>query len=314
MGIAEEKTRGKNEPEMSRPIQTFPLTFAGLPREETTWEKARVVFLPVAYDLTSTYFPGSRRGPLAILEASTHMELFDEELGMDISRIGFHTLDFLEAVAAGPQDMVKAIEDYAFPVIEANKFPVLIGGEHTVTLGTAALFKRKHPQLCFLQLDAHADLRQHYEGTPFSHACVGRRLTEWGPLIQVGIRSLSEQESEFLKTQRHVQTFYAYRLLDMPDWQDAVCAALAEKVYVTIDLDVLDPAIMPAVGTPEPGGLNWQALTSLLRRVAHEKEVVGFDVVELSPIPGLIAPDFLAAKLIYKFIGEIFCSTHRTKH
>ena len=299
---------------MNRPIQTFPLTFAGLPREKTPWEKARVVFLPVAYDLTSTYFPGSRRGPLAILEASTHMELFDEELGMDISRIGFHTLDFLEAVAAGPQDMVQAIQDYASPVIAANKFPVLIGGEHTVTLGTAALLKRKHPQLCFLQLDAHADLREQYEGTPFSHACVGRRLAEWGPLVQVGIRSLTEEENEFLKTEQRIQTFYAHRLADRPDWQDTVCASLGNPVYVTIDLDVLDPAIMPAVGTPEPGGLNWPTLIGLLRRVAQAKEVVGFDVVELSPIPGLIAPDFLAAKLIYKFLGEIFCSARRTKH
>jgi agmatinase len=298
---------------MKPSIQTLPLTFAGLPREETTWEKARVVFLPVAYDLTSTYLPGSRRGPLAILEASTHMELFDEELGMDISRIGFHTLDFLEAVAAGPRDMVQAIQDYAFPAIEANKFPVLIGGEHTVTLGPAALLKQKHPQLCFLQLDAHADLREHYEGTPFSHACVGRRLAEWGPLVQVGVRSLSEEESGFVKTERCIQTFYAHHLANMPGWLDSVCAALGEKVYVTIDLDVLDPAIMPAVGTPEPGGLTWQALNGLLRRVAQAKEVVGFDVVELSPIPGLIAPDFLAAKLIYKFLGEIFFSSRRVE-
>jgi agmatinase len=298
---------------MRAPIQTVPLTFAGLPREEATWEKARVVFLPVAYDLTTTYFPGSRRGPLAILEASTHMELFDEELGLDISRIGFHTLDSLEAVAAGPRDMVQAIQDYAFPVVDANKFPVLIGGEHTVALGTAELLKRKYPQLCFLQLDAHADLREHHEGTPFSHACVGRRLAEWGPLVQVGIRSLSEEESGFLKMERSIQTFYAHRLADTSGWFDTVCAALGEKVYVTIDLDVLDPAIMPAVGTPEPGGLTWQALNRLLRRVAQTKEVVGFDVVELSPIPGLIAPDFLAAKLIYKFLGEIFFSARRVE-
>jgi agmatinase len=304
----------KNTPAMKRPLHTLPLTFGGLPREETTWNKARVVFLSVPYDLTSTYFPGSRRGPLAILEASTHMELFDEELEMDISRIGFHTLDSLEAVACGPQEMVQAIAEYARPVIAANKFPVLLGGEHTVTLGTAGLLHRKHPQLCFLQLDAHADLRENYEGTPFSHACVGRRLAEWGSLVQVGIRSLSEEENAFLKRERHIQTFYAHRLSALPDWQDTVCAALGPKVYVTIDLDVLDPAIMPAVGTPEPGGLHWQALTRLLRQVAQEKEVVGFDVVELSPIPGLIAPDFLAAKLIYKFLGEIFRSPRRREH
>jgi agmatinase len=312
LGSAAEENEEKNDSNMNRPVQTLPLNFTGLPREETTWEKARVVFLPVAYDLTSTYFPGSRRGPLAILEASTHMELFDEELGTDTSRIGFHTLDSLEAVAAGPQEMIQAIQDYTRPVMEANKFPVLIGGEHTVTLGAAALLKRKHPQLCFLQLDAHADLRENYEGTPFSHACVGRRLAEWGPLVQVGIRSLSEEESLFVKNDPRVRTFYAHGLAGMPAWEHEVCAALGEKVYVTIDLDVLDPSIMPAVGTPEPGGLTWQNLTGLLRRVAQEKDVVGFDVVELAPIPGLIAPDFLAAKLIYKFLGEIFSSSRRS--
>jgi agmatinase len=170
------------------------------------------------------------------------------------------------------------------------------------------VLRKKYPQISFLQLDAHADLRDSYEGTPFSHACVGRRLAELGPLVQVGIRSLTGEEHLFIKEGR-VKTFFWHRLEELPQWEEEVCQALSHQVYVTIDLDVLDPAIMPSVGTPEPGGLNWRSITGLLRRVARRKKVVGFDVVELTPIPGLIAPDFLAAKLIYRFLGEVFHSS-----
>jgi agmatinase len=264
-----------------------------------------VVFLPVPYDLTSTYLPGSRRGPLAILEASTHLELFDEVLEQETYRVGFHTLDSLEAVATGPQEMIARVEQYVQRESRAGKFPVLLGGEHSLTLGAARVLKRKYPRVSFLQLDAHADLRESYEGTPFSHACAGRRLAEMGRLVQVGIRSLTRDEHLYLRKGK-VKTFFWHHLAQTPDWQEEVCGSLLPEVYVTIDLDVLDPAIMPAVGTPEPGGLDWKSLTSLLRLVAGKKKVVGFDVVELTPIPGLIAPDFLAAKLIYRFLGQIF--------
>jgi agmatinase len=191
------------------------------------------------------------------------------------------------------------------PVLRADKFPVVIGGEHTVTVGAARAAKQKYPRLSFLQLDAHADLRESYEGTPFSHACVGRRLAELGPLVQVGVRSLSLEENLYLKD-APVKSFPWHSLSLTPDWVERVGRALSAEVYVTIDLDVLDPAIMPAVGTPEPGGLDWKTLTQFLAHLAREKTVVGFDVVELAPIPGLIAPDFLAAKLIYRFLGSIF--------
>jgi agmatinase len=264
--------------------------------------------LPVLYDLTSTYISGTRRGPLAILEASTHMELFDEELGFTTAELGFHTLDPLEALSAGPEEMVREIRNYAEPVTRENKFPVLLGGEHTVTLGLARLMKEKHPGLSFLQMDAHADLRDRYEGTPYSHACVGRRLAELGPLVQVGTRSLSREENLFLE-QGTVKSFFWHHLAGIPEWEERVCQSLTSEVYVTIDLDVLDPAVMPAVGTPEPGGMNWSSLNYFLQRLARQKKVVGFDVVELAPIPGLVAPDFLAAKLIYRFLGAIF-ATH----
>jgi agmatinase len=201
--------------------------------------------------------------------------------------------------------MIALVEEYVQRVVRAKKFPVLLGGEHSITLGAARVLKKKVPRVSFLQLDAHADLRESYEGTPFSHACIGRRLAELGPLAQVGIRSLTREESLYIK-RGAVKTFFWHRLEEILRWEEEVLASLAREVYVTIDLDVLDPAIMPATGTPEPGGLNWKALTGFLRRVAREKTVVGFDVVELTPIPGLIAPDFLAAKLIYRFLGEIF--------
>jgi len=289
---------------MNKKLATIPLNFGGLLGEQSRWEDSQVVFIPVLYDLTSTYLPGSRRGPLAILEASTHMELFDEEFGIDTSHVGFHTLEPLEAVASGPEAMVRQIQAYAQKVIRAKKFPVLIGGEHTVSLGMARAIKEKYPDVSFLQLDAHADLRNSFEGTSWSHACVGRRLMELGPLVQVGIRSLSQEENSLLK-KGGVTSFFWHRLPDFPDWVERVCRALSPEVYVTIDLDVLDPAVMPSVGTPEPGGFRWPDLIQFLRRIAREKRIVGFDVVELAPIPGLIAPDFLAAKLIYRFLGAI---------
>jgi agmatinase len=242
---------------------------------------------------------------MAILEASTHMELFDEALEQETYRVGFHTLDPLEAVATGPREMIGLVEKYVQRVVRAGKFPVLIGGEHSLTLGAARALKKKHPRISFLQLDAHADLRESYEGTTFSHACAGRRLAEIGPLVQVGIRSLTRDEHLHIQKGK-VKTFFWHRLAENPDWQEEVCRSLLPEVYVTIDLDALDPAIMPAVGTPEPGGLDWKSLTDLLRLVAGQKKVVGFDVVELTPIPGLIAPDFLAAKLIYRFLGQVF--------
>jgi agmatinase len=302
---------------MNGKLATIPPNFGGLPSNQSLWEDSRVVFIPVLYDLTSTYLPGARRGPLAILEASTHMELFDEELELEVSRIGFHTLEPLEAVASGPEAMVGQIQVYAEKVIRADKFPVLIGGEHTVTLGMARAIKEKYPKVSFLQLDAHADLRDSFEGTSWSHACVGRRLTELGPLVQVGLRSLSQEENSFLK-RGSVTSFFWHRFSEFPDWAETVCQALAPEVYVTIDLDVLDPAVMPSVGTPEPGGFHWHNLTQFLRRIAQRKNIVGFDVVELAPIPGLVAPDFLAAKLIYRFLGEIFArslgSEEKNKH
>ena len=297
---------------MPKEIPTIPFNFGGIPRNQASWENARIVFLSAPYDLTTSYLPGSRRGPLAILEASSHMELYDEELGFETARLGLHTLDPLEALSSGPEEMVRQISAYAEPVLKAGKFPVLLGGEHSVTLGLASGLKKKYPGLSFLQLDAHADLRNEYEGTRYSHACVARRLAELGPVVQVGVRSLSLEESRYLK-KSPVCSYPWHALIDQPDWEEEAIGHLSPEVYVTIDLDVLDPAIMPATGTPEPGGLDWRTLTGFLRKVTRNRKVVGFDVVELAPIPGWVAPDFLAAKLIYRFLGEIFRDFLRRK-
>jgi len=297
---------------MPKEIPTIPFNFGGIPRNQASWENARIVFLSAPYDLTTSYLPGSRRGPLAILEASSHMELYDEELGFETARLGLHTLDPLEVLSSGPEEMVRQISAYAEPVLKAGKFPVLLGGEHSVTLGLASGLKKKYPGLSFLQLDAHADLRNEYEGTRYSHACVARRLAELGPVVQVGVRSLSLEESRYLK-KSPVRSYPWHALIDQPDWEEEAIGHLSPEVYVTIDLDVLDPAIMPATGTPEPGGLDWRTLTGFLRKVTRNRKVVGFDVVELAPIPGWVAPDFLAAKLIYRFLGEIFRDFLRRK-
>jgi agmatinase len=246
--------------------------------------------------------PGTRRGPLSVLEASTHMELFDEELKKETFRIGIHTMDQVEITAAGPEQMVERVSAVVSHCLKKGKYPVMIGGEHSLTLGAVKPLKEKHEGLSVLQLDAHADLREEYQGTPYSHASVGRRMKELCPLVQAGVRSLSQEEWDFLPGSG-VKTFFAPETREKSGWIDDVVTSLTEEVYITLDLDVLDPSIMPSVGTPEPGGLGWYEVLGLLRTVILRKRVVGMDVVELAPIPGNTAPDFLAAKLIYRMIG-----------
>jgi len=260
------------------------------------------VIIPIPYDSTTSYLSGARRGPLAILEASTHMELFDEELKKETFRIGIHTMNQLEMSAAGPEQMIEKVSDAVLLCLDAGKFPVMIGGEHSLTLGMVRPLKERFQSLSILQLDAHADLRSEYQGTPYSHASVGRRMRELSPLVQVGVRSLSKEEWDFLPSSG-VKTFFAPEIREKRGWIDEVLKSLTDEIYITLDLDVFDSSIMPSVGTPEPGGLGWYETLDLLRQVILHKRVVGMDIVELTPIPGNIVPDFLAAKLIYRMIG-----------
>jgi agmatinase len=265
---------------------------------------AKFVVVPVPYDLTSTYQSGSRRGPGAILDASANMELYDEELSKETYLAGIHTLVPLAADARGPKEMVASVRERITHVLAQGKIPVMLGGEHSISLGAVQAMKEKYPALSVLQLDAHADLRDSYQGSPYSHAAVARRIAEICPLVQAGIRSFSAEEAVFMSAGT-VHTFTADFIHAENDWQKKALEYLSGDVYVTIDLDVFDPAIMPSTGTPEPDGLAWRDVLSLLKELSRRCQVRGFDVVELAPIPGLVAPDFLAAKLIYRLMGYL---------
>jgi agmatinase len=285
------------------------LNFGGLEGEEYATEEVRFSILPVPYDLTSSYVSGARNGPVAIIEASTHMETYDEELCLEPWKAGIETLPMLEATTLGPGEMVKKVRFEVAGILERGKIPVILGGEHSVTIGLVMALTEIYPDLSVLQLDAHADLRESYQDSPFNHACVARRISELCPIVQVGTRSLSSGEAEFLKSMNRkdkpaIKAHYATEIIKGVSWGEVV-EDLTDDVFITIDLDVFDPSIMPATGTPEPGGLGWYDVLGLLRTVAAKKRVVGFDVVELCPIPGNVAPDFLAAKLAYKVMGYI---------
>ena len=280
------------------------MNYGGIEAGTTAYENAKFVVIPVPYDLTSTYQSGSRRGPGAILDASANMELYDEELHQETYRAGIHTLAALDADARGPEAMIKAIRRTVAGIVTDGKIPVMLGGEHSISFGAVQAVREAFPKLAVLQLDAHADLRESYQGTPFSHAAVARRIVGICPLVQAGIRSMSVQEAEFLAT-NPLKSYPADFILDGGSWCETICGDLQGDVYLTVDLDVLDPAFMPATGTPEPGGIAWRDLTRLIREVAKRCRIRGFDVVELAPIPGMVAPDFLASKLIYRIMGYL---------
>ena len=265
---------------------------------------AKFVVIPVPYDLTSTYQPGSRRGPAAIVEASTNMELYDEELKKETYLAGIHTTLPVSIDARGPKNMVNIVRKKISRIVALNKIPVMLGGEHSITLGAVQAMIEKYPKLTVLQFDAHADLRDTYQGSPYSHACVARRISEICPLTQVGIRSMSKEEGDFLPKSK-VKSYLADFVLENKNWAETVCKNLKGDVFITMDLDVFDPSIMPATGTPEPGGLYWKDILHLLKLVSTSCNICGFDVVELAPLPGVVAPDFMAAKLIYRTMGYI---------
>lgn len=264
------------------------------------------MILPVPYDATTSWQPGTRHGPKAIIEASTHLELFDEELQSEPYRVGIHTLNPLEPSTSGPEETIQRVEEAISFILKHEKFPVMLGGEHSITLGAVRALLRRHKTLSLLQLDAHADLRDSFSGSKFNHACVARRIHELGvSLVQIGLRGLSTEEANHLKDASNITAALAIDIQQDSSCIDEALAKLKSPVYITMDLDVFDPAVCPAVGTPEPGGLDWYTILSIVRKISKAHNVVGFDVVELCPTPGLIAADFLAAKLIYKLIGYL---------
>jgi agmatinase len=288
---------------MSRPDWPtgLPSNFGGLESEFSALAAARAVVLPVPYDATTTYQGGTRNGPRAILAASQNMELWDDELGA-IYRAGIHTLGEMEPAAEGPEAMVSRVERATEWILEQDKLPAILGGEHSITTGAIRAAVRRFPKLSVLQIDAHGDMREEYLGTRYSHACVMRRIRELVPAASVGIRSLSEEEAEYLE-EHPFPIWSTRRFRALGGRWEPILEALTGDVFVTFDLDGLDPAYVPGTGTPEPGGLDWYEAVDLLRAVAQRSRIVGFDVVELSPIPGQPASDFLAARLVYRLIG-----------
>ena len=279
----------------------LPQNFGGLDEEFSALERSRAVVLPVPYDFSTTYQGGTRWGPRAILAASQNMELWDDELGATY-RAGIHTLPEVEPTALGPEAMAERVEKAVGWILDRGKLPAVLGGEHSLTAGAVRAAARRHPGLSVLQFDAHADMRERYLDSPYSHACVMRRVREHVPAVSVGIRSFSEEEAAFLRERPlPIWSPRAFRAL-RGDWAP-VLAGLTDEVFVTFDLDALDPGVLPATGTPEPGGLDWYEAVDLLRAVAARSRIVGFDVVELAPIPGQVASDFLAARLVYRLLG-----------
>ncbi len=285
----------------------FPWSFASLDGDQADYNKAAVAILPVPYDGTVSYRSGARDGPQAIIEASRYLELYEPDLDLEPAQWGIAMLPALEPDASGPEANIARVEQAIGALADAGKLPVMLGGEHSLTLGAVRPLAQRHPGLSVLQLDAHADMRDSYQGSPYSHACVMRRVREIvgdENIVQAGVRSISSEEIEHIRDSRvagvHLYTPGQY---NDPAAIDELLAGLGETVYVTVDLDALDPSIMPAVGTPEPGGLVWQETLNILRAVAQRSRVIGFDVMELAPNEGPTHAAFTAARLTYKLIG-----------
>jgi agmatinase len=286
-----------------------PRNFCNLDAADSDFQRAQVVVLPVPYDSTTSFKTGTREGPQAIIEASQEVELYDIELGCEIAQIGIHTLNDVMPALGGPEQMIKRIETVMGDLLDKGKKVAMLGGDHSITVGAVRAVHKQYPKLSVLQLDAHADLRNEWLGTGYSNASVMRRVREICPAVQVGIRSMSVDERQFV-AEKNLELFYAEEALMTQDTIDRIISRLSDHVYVTVDLDVFDPSIMAAVGTPQPGGLGWYEVLRLLKSVAQKRKVISFDLVELSPHEGPTACAFLAAKLAYKFMGYVTLTSH----
>ncbi|MBL1218089.1 MAG: agmatinase [Planctomycetes bacterium] len=287
----------------------FSPTFLGLEGRDADPQHAAAVVIPVPYDLTSSWVKGADRGPAALIDASQYVELYDTETDSQAYRHGIATRKPISCTD-GPEQLAELVTQAVTTELDADRLPIVIGGEHSVTIGAVQAAAKRHAALSVLQIDAHADTREEYHGSPYNHACVMARVREVCPIVQVGIRSVDPSELPALDRSR---VFFAHQIAGRPDraaWIDRAVSLLTDTVYVTIDLDAFDPSIIPATGTPEPGGLNWYEITALLDAlVASGKRVIGFDVVELCPADppatGDHASAFTAAKLVYRFWSAI---------
>ncbi|HYS04962.1 MAG TPA: agmatinase [Candidatus Dormibacteraeota bacterium] len=286
------------------------MNYGGLDEEHSSLERARVVILPVPYDRTASYMKGTARGPEAIVEASRFMELYDDEIDRDPYTIGIHTAAPVSGNDDPPEVMTRKVEEATARYLEMGKMPVVLGGEHSVAVGAIKAYHRKHPKLSVIQFDAHGDLRATYEGSEFSHACAMHHFAGRLPTLQVGIRSISREERDLIRA-KSLMVVPARDFVGRPERALELVDRLTDEIYLTIDVDYFDPAIMPATGTPEPGGPGWYDTLAFIRGVCRKKRLVGFDVNELRPLGADVAPDFLAAKLIYKIIAYRFFADGR---
>lgn len=284
----------------------FPFNFGAIPHELADYGRAKVAILPVPYDATTTYQPGARNGPRALIEASRCIEFYDEETGRNFSDIGVCTLDEMELVDDAAK-MANRVYEGVKVLLGDNKKVVLIGGEHSISSGSVKAHLEKYTDLTVLHVDAHADMRDELGENRYNHGCVARRISEMCPVVSVGVRSIAQEEMDYIRNSSgRIKIFLAKDIHGSSAWMDEVVNSLGKKVYITIDLDAFDISIMPSVGTPQPGGMQWYQMLEFMRKIAAAKNVVGFDVTELMPIPGNHAPDVLAAKLVYKLIGYFF--------
>ena len=267
-----------------------------------SYVESGVIIVPVPYDATSTYIRGADRGPAAILEASPALEFYDIETGTEAHRHGIFTLPPL-VTGDDPVEITEAVYRTVSGVFADKRFPIVIGGNHTVSIGAFRAASEAFTGLTILQLDAHSDLRQEYEGSRLNHACAAARAREYAPLVQVGVRSMAADELPFVDRNR---IFYAHELWSDKSLYDKAISLLTENVYITVDLDVFDPSVMPSTGTPEPGGPGYREVMNFLREVFSKRNVTGFDVVELCPSETNKAPDFMAAKIIYQMLSYKF--------
>jgi len=284
---------------------TIPYSFLGLSGKYSDYKRSRYAVLPVPYDATVSFRTGSREGPLSIINASRQVELYDPALGKEIHLPGVSTLDPVETESVGPAEMMNVLFDHAKKIVRDGKFLLSLGGEHSISSALVRAVQTKYKKLSVLHLDAHSDMRDTWQGSKFSHACVMRRIHELGvPSVSFGIRNTCQDEFPYIhKNGATILTAEEICLSRNWDWIQRVVEPLTENVYVTIDIDGFDPAYAPGTGTPEPGGLDWYQVNEVLKAVAKTKKIVGADIVEVLPIPGQVVTEFLAAKLGARIIA-----------
>lgn len=287
----------------------YHFSFAGLEGELSDYNKSLFVILPVPYDSATSYGAGARKGPLAIIESSIQLELYDDELDLESYQLGIHTLPFLEPLVE-PEKMQDAIKGCILNIIKDKKIPVTLGGDHSISFAPIRAFHELGERFTVIHFDAHTDLRDSYQGSKYSHACVMRRVSDLNiPITQIGIRSLSKEDADYLNSTTLINTFFARDLCRTDDYKNIIETVKTKKIYISFDVDAFDPSIIPSTGTPEPGGLVWYQILSIIRTLAENFDIIGFDIVELAP-NSASPSEFIISKLIYKIIGYI---THKRR-